>query len=130
MKPKTSRARLPKSALLTGAVNRLREFFDGATKTREPYRPKYCRTKGCTLEFAHDEPHNVATGKVVDFYSRQVRDKRTGKTRPVRKNQARGYASLRFETPKARKPLRDPMVAARMAEYRRRPVKTDNWKRS
>lgn len=90
-------------------------------RTREAYRPKFCRTRGCSLKFEHDGPCGAVIGDLVPFAGRRVRDRVTGKSRPVRTGQ-RGRATVSYDPRRSPKAAPVPGTADRMAHYRRRPV--------
>jgi hypothetical protein len=118
-----SRAHTPKSApktgsVVTAAVNRLREIFGkNVPAAQTPYRPKFCRTRGCTLDFAHEGGHDVVTGKLAPFAGRKVRDKITGRMRPVKVTRP-GRVTAHYEPRRSPKAAAVPGAALHMAEIR------------
>lgn len=89
----------------------LRDVFLSAVGLQPEYRPKFCRTRGCSLKFEHDGNHDGAPTSVF---------------RPFHgKRPARGRVTVQYRPYKSPKALPVEGAAVRMAEYRRRPVKRE-----
>lgn len=95
----------------------IRSAVRSAKDAKPEYRPKFCRARGCGLPFEHEGDHG----------GRARRGKLTAIAKPANRNN--GRSTVEFHRPKAVKVRRDPAAVVRMDAYRRRPVRTDHWKR-
>ena len=79
------------------------------TAPRPKYKPKFCRTRRCTLPFDHEGAHDGAPTRIALPWPHAMAP--------------RGRVTVYYRAHKSPKAARVPGVAERMASYRVRPVR-------